>query len=262
MKKIIALAWLVLVIPAFASTNSAPHVYGTSFKDALKIGNDLYETLNEKYQKNVNPQLIQIETSDAPVITPIEGGDDNKVLHEVSVSVGFLDLINHIAHAKAIDRIQPGFFQQYVLNLARQPAGDAPVEAPNMVNARYWQDDVMNDQISYFNQMVGMTVAISLSHHYLGHYSKYASQMLAGKLTPINNFIAPPEWEISVRLAALNSLDCALGTDGAKALFEAIDKMPSRPPWTAFIIPANTDIKKLNKQLAKYETDYFHGGLK
>src|ERR1700733_6768244 len=176
MNKIIALAWLALVIPAFASTNSAPHVYGTSFKDALKIGNDLYETLNQKYQKNVNPQLVQIETSDAPVITPIESSDDNRTLHQVSVSVGYLDLINHIAHAKAIDRIQPGFFQQYVLNLARQTGADGHVEAPNMVDARYWRDDVMNDQISFFNQMVGMTMAISLSHHYLGHYNKYASQ--------------------------------------------------------------------------------------
>jgi len=262
MKKLIAWIWLALVIPALASTNSATRVYTTSFKDALKIGNDLYGSLNEKYQKNVNPQVIQIETSDAPVITPIEGGEVGRVMHQVSVSVGFLDLVNHVAHAKAIDHIQPGFFQQYVLNLARQSSGDAPVEAPNIVDARYWKDDVMNDQISFFNQMVGMTVAIGLSHHYLGHYNKYANQMLAGKLTPINNFLTPAEWEVSVRQAALNSLDCALATDGLKALFDAISKMPTRPPWAGFIIPANTDIPKLNKQLAKYEVDYFHGGLK
>jgi hypothetical protein len=50
--------------------------------------------------------------------------------------------------------------------------------------------------------------------------------------------------------------------DGARALFDAIDKMPKRPDWTAFIVPPATDLKKLNKELVKYENDFFHGQLK
>jgi len=38
--------------------------------------------------------------------------------------------------------------------------------------------------------------------------------------------------------------------------------MPQRPAWTAFIVPPSVDLKKVNKELAKYEKDYFHGGLK
>jgi len=131
-----------------------------------------------------------------------------------------------------------------------------------MVDNRYWTDHVMNDQASFFNQIIGLTVALNLSHHYLGHYTKFSSQMLAGKLVPINDLLAPAEWEASVKAATLNALNCALGTDGPKALFEAIDQMPKRPAWTAFIVPPTTDLKKLNKQLKKYEDDYFHGQLK
>jgi hypothetical protein len=38
--------------------------------------------------------------------------------------------------------------------------------------------------------------------------------------------------------------------------------MPKRPAWTAFIVPPAIDLKKLNKQLKKYEDDFFKGALK
>jgi hypothetical protein len=263
MKKLIAAAWLAIVVPALAAPEPPPHVYNaTALKAVRKIGNDLFDTLDEKYQKKVDPDMIRLGLVDAPVITPVPGDDENKALNQIFISVGFIDLINHIAHARAIDRIQPGYFAQYVLNLAHDKGTDAPPEPPDMVDNRYWNDEVMNDQITYFNQILSMTMAISLAHSYLGHFAKYSNQMLAGKLVPITTFLAPAEWESSLKAATLNSLNCAEGTDGLKSLFEAIDKMPQRPAWTAFIVPPSVDLKKVNKELAKYEKDYFHGGLK
>jgi hypothetical protein len=136
-----------------------------------------------------------------------------------------------------------------------------PPQAPNIVDDRYWTEPVMNDQASFFNQMMGMTMAINLSHHYLGDFDKYAGQMLSGRLGTVNNFLTPNEWEKVVKAAAVNTLNCAFGTEGAKALFEGIDKMPQRPAWTACIVPQSTDIKKLNNELGKYEVAFFHGGL-
>ncbi|MGD1083843.1 MAG: hypothetical protein ABSA47_03725 [Verrucomicrobiota bacterium] len=262
MRNAIAGAWLALLIPAWAATNSPTHVYPSDLGMAVKIGNALYQTLDERCQRNINPEAISTEPTDTPEITPIQQADLRGMPCQVLISTGFVDLLNHIAHAKAIDRIQPGFFQQYAANLARESAGQNPPQAPDIQDPRYWTEAVMSEQESYFNQMLGMTAAINLSHHYLGHYQKYAGQMLAGKLAPINNFIAPAEWEASVKAAALNSLDCAIATEGAKALFEAIDAMPRRPAWTGFIAPLNTDLKKLNQQLTKYETAYFRGGLR
>ena len=257
-----AAAWCAALMPARAADNSPPHGYPGGFMAVTNLGSDLYATLDPKYQKGLDPNPVAVENMLAPVITPIAVNDGNRRWGEVSISAGYIDLLNHLAHAKAIDRIQPGYFAQYALNLARATGGDSPPEPPNMVDNRYWTDDIMNDQASYFTQMIGMTLALSLSQHYLGHFNQYAGQMLAGKLVPINNFIPPDSWEAGVKAATLNCLNCAVAMEGAKALFEAIDKMPHRPAWTAFIVPPAADLKKLNKQLKTYEEEFFHGKLR
>ena len=257
-----AAAWCAALMPARAADNSPPHGYPGGFMAVTNLGSDLYATLDPKYQKGLDPNPVAVENMLAPVITPIAVNDGNRRWGEVSISAGYIDLLNHLAHAKAIDRIQPGYFAQYVLNLSRATGGDSPPEPPNMVDNRYWTDDIMNDQASYFNQMIGMTLALSLSHHYLGHFTNSPARCSPANWCPSTIFLAPAEWEASVKAATLNALNCALGTDGAKALFEAIDKMPNRPAWTAFIVPPATDLKKLNKQLKKYEEEFFHGKLR
>jgi hypothetical protein len=244
------------LFPAWAAPT---HKYDNGFAQTRKIGSDLYQTLDPKFQKSIFPEPVQIEQMETPLITPVEGEDENKSLREVKISVGFIDLINHLAHAKAIDHIQSGYFQKYLANLAAATENEA---GPEPVEEKYWSDDVMNDQASYFNQMMGITVSLALTHHYLGHYNQFSSQMFASKLVPIDTLITPAEWEATVKAATLNALNTAFGTDGAKALFEAIDKLKTKPNWVAFIVPPTTDLKKLNKELKKYEDDFFKGGLK
>jgi hypothetical protein len=245
------------------NAETPPQSYQSGFSVALKLGGELFESLPPKFGKQIDPQAIALQPQDLPVVMPIITSDENKVARQVSVSAGFIDLANHICHAKAVDRIQPGFFDKYVKNLAREAAGNPSAIPPNIVDARYWSDDVINDQLSYFNQMMGFMMAINLAHHYLGHFAKYSAKMAGSEqAAPINNFLTRAEWEVSVKAAVIDALDCALATDGPRALFEAIDRMPVRPAWAAYIIPAGVDIKKLNKQLARYEDDFFHGRLK
>jgi hypothetical protein len=257
-KNLFLIGWLALLTPAYAVTNAPAHIYPSGMEIAVKIGNDLVATLDPKFQKILNPEAISMKQMAAPVMEPIQGNRQG-LRCQVSVSTGFIDLLNHIAHAKAIDRIQPGFFNQYVALLAQEGANDPPVLPPNLEDSRYWTDAVMQDQTSYFNQMISITLALNLSHLYLDHCGKYAAQMPEGKPAPINNFIAADEWKASVKHAALNSLDCALATEGAEALFDCIDQMPWRPAWTDYIVPQGVNIKSLNKQLSQYESDYFSG---
>jgi hypothetical protein len=259
LRSLLLTGWLALLTPAFAVTNTTAHIYPSGSEIATKIGNDLVATLDPRFQKILNPEAISMRQSAAPVIAPIPGNRQG-VLCQLSVSTGFIDLINHIAHAKAIDRIQPGYLGQYVALLAQGGASGLPALPPNLEDGRFWTDAVMQDQTSFFNQMISITLALNLSHLYLEHCDKYASQMPVGTAAPINNFIAPDEWKASVRCATLNSLDCALGTEGAEALFDCIDHMPLRPAWTSYIMPQGVNIKKLNKQLSQYEHDYYHGG--
>jgi len=257
-KNLLLPGWLALLTPAYAVTNAPAHTYPSGVEIAAKIGNDLVATLDPKFQKILNPEAISLQQLAAPVMAPIQpthGG----LLCQVSVSTGFIDLLNHIAHAKAIDRIQPGYFRKYVAHLAQEGANENPALPPNLEDSRYWTDAVMQDQASFFNQMISITLALNLSHLYLDHCDKYAAHMSAGNSAPINNFIALAEWKASVKCATLNSLDCALATEGGEALFDCIDQMPRRPAWTGYVVPQGVNIKKLNKQLSQYEHDYYFG---
>ncbi len=259
--KAAALAF-VIAFSALGDGKPAARSYSSGFSIALKIGGSLYEALPPKFGEQISPRPLALQPQDFPVISPVLLTDENKSEKEVSVSAGFIDLMNHIAHAKAIDKIQPGYFDSYVKNLAHVTSD--PFASPDMVDPRFWTDDVLDDQISYFNQMVSMLVAINLSHHYLGHYAKYAAQLVnpENKPVPINQLITPAEWEVSVKAGTHNSLDCALATEGVRDLFDAIAEMPERPAWTAYIVPQFADLKKLNKQLSRYENDFYHGKFK
>jgi len=249
---------------AAASSHGEDRVYPSGFSLAMKLGGELHEALPQKFFDQLDAQTITLQPQDLPLITPVAVSADNRVQRQVELSAGFVDLVNHLCHAKAIDKIQAGYFDQYVGNLARACADNPAAPLPPIVEARYWTETIINDQLSYFNQMIGMMMAINMSHHYLGHYAKYSAQLAdrGDKMVPINNFLTPAEWDVSVKAGALDALSCALSTEGLCVIFDALDKMPTRPAWAAYIAPKNVDFKKLNRELARYEYDFFHGRIK
>ncbi len=254
MKTPIPAAWLILI--AAHSFAAAPaHVYPCNFRTALEFGSDLYKDLDPRFQRQLYSQPVCMGAQESPVITPVGSQAEDAALRQVFISAGFIDLLNHIAHAKAIDRIQPGFFQQYVRALA-----DAPASAPpDPDQPRFWTDSVMNDQASYFNQMIGALTAINLSHIYLGQVNKYSGRIPAGQPASINDLLTRAEWEASVKAGVSNALDCGLGTDGIRALFEAIDLMPIRPAWTNYVAPSHANLRNLDKELTAQEHKFFQG---
>jgi hypothetical protein len=257
---------LLLACSATAIGSDAPRVYKSGVSAAMKLGGELHDALPDKFFDKIDAQAIAVQPQDLPLIAPVAVSADNRVQRQVELSAGFIDLINHLCHARAIDKIQPGYFDQYVGILARACSADPAAPIPPIVEPRFWREDVLNEQLGYFNQLMGMMMAITMSHHYLGHYTKYAAQLAGAgdKLQPINNFLTPAEWNVSVKAGALDGLNCALGTDGLRMMFEALDKMPTRPAWAAYIAPQNQNIdyKKLSKELARFEDDFFHGRIK
>ncbi len=255
---------LALGCTALAFGAEPEHAYKTGFSVAIKLGGDLHDALPQKYSDQIDAQAITLQAQDAPLIAPVATSDDSHVQRQVELSAGFIDLINHLCHAKAADKIQKGFYNDYIANLAHTYAGNPAAPIPAITDARFWTDDALDDATGFFNQIMGMLMAINMSHHYLGYYAKYSAKLTGAgdKLQPINNFLTPVEWNAAVKAGALDGLNCALGTDGIRMLFDALDKMPTRPAWAAFIVPAGTDLKKLNKELAKFEDDFFHGKIK
>jgi len=260
-KTIVWIAAVILLLGAPVQAEPPMQSYTSGFGIVLRTSEGLYQALPSLYSRNLAPRPISIEATEAPMIQAVATTDEGKTTREVSMSAGLIDLMNHVAHAKAIDAIQPGFFAAYIGNLSRRGAAASP---PDIVDPRYWTDSIINDQESYFNQMAGVLIGIHLSHHYLGHYAKYSDKLVGadGKPRPLNEVITGSEWEASVKAGTVNSLDCALATGGARALFQAIDQMPTRPRWAAYLVPPSADLKELIKELDRYEFDFFHGLLK
>jgi hypothetical protein len=259
----ICILLLAMALPVMADV-TPPAVYRNGFSMTIRLGRELSDALPAEFREQLDPQVVTLQMQDLPLVMPLDITEENHVLRQVSLSAGFIDLVNHIAHAKAIDHVQPGYFDQYIRNFDLLSASDAAAQPPNIVDARFWTENIMNDQIGYFNQIISLVMAINLSHHYLGHCAKYSAKLAGAsdKPVPINSFLTPEEWAVSVKAGAVNALNCAMSTEGIRVLFAAIDEMPHRPEWTAFIIPQEVDIKGLNKQLERYEEDFFHGKLK
>jgi hypothetical protein len=254
------------MLTAAASTQAQPGspdglTYKTGYSVITRLGGDLQKALKEKYKAIIHSQPVFLETDMMPFIKLTEYPDEAKPLRAVFISAGFVDLMNHVAHAKAIDRIDKGYFQKYVVNLSQETGEKELHEPPKLDDKRYWTEDMMNEQLSNFNQMVGMVVAIELSHHYLGHFKKYAAKLddTKGRPPPINNLLSSSEWEDSMKAGVKNALDTGLGIEGLKALYDAIGKMPQRPAWTAYFLPANAKVDKIKKDLEKIEKKFFAG---
>jgi len=60
LKRLFVAAWLVLLSPALAAPGAPAHVYGNALNQTRKLGSDLYQTLDEKFQKTLYPEPIQV----------------------------------------------------------------------------------------------------------------------------------------------------------------------------------------------------------
>jgi hypothetical protein len=243
-----------------ADSSQAPR-YKTNYKTIRMLGLDIYKSLKLKVREQINPEPVSIETDVTPFIKMVEYKEGGQPMRFTFVSAGFIDLVNNVAHAKAIDTVQKGYFEKYVLSLSQETGEKELRELPDLDNTKYWTDTVLNEQISNFNQMVGTAVAIKLAHFYQGHYAKYAVKLEGadGKYTPINNLLTPQEWDEAMKAGVRNALDAGLGIEGIKALYEAIEKMPKRPEWCAYFLPATAKYKTMKKEMEKIEKKFFAG---
>ena len=256
-------SWLVLLPGLVLAQPGSPDglTYKTGYSAIRRLGLDLFKSMKPKYKPFVHIEPVSVETDVMPFIKLEEYPDEPKPLRMVFISVGFVDLVNNVAHAKAIDKKQKGYFQKYVLSLALETGEKELKELPNLSDKQFWTEDMMNEQLSNFNQIVGVAVGVKLAQFYLGQYQKYDESLKDqnGKPVPINNLLTPQEWELCNKAGVRNALDAGYGIEGVKALYDCIDKMPKRPVWTSYFLPDNIKVSKLLRDMEKIQRDFFAG---
>jgi hypothetical protein len=262
MMKLSLLFLLCSAQAVFAQPNSPDGIlYKSGYSSIMKLGRDLYSSLEPARQKFISPQPISIETDLTPSIRLLFYPNEPKPMRGVWISAGFIDLVNNIAHAKAIDRIKKGYFAEYIKLLSEETGEKSLRPLPGIENSAYWTDDVINDQLSNFNSIVGVVVGIKLAHHYLGHYEKYKDRLTDshGEPVPINNFLTTAEWEQAFKAGVQNALNAGCTVEGAIPFYESFEKMKKRPAWVRYFIPDKVKFSRLKKEMEKSQANFFNG---
>jgi hypothetical protein len=256
------LTWLlfgaVLLIAFCARGEAGTNAYDTGCQDVIRIAADLHEALTPKYRRQICPTPVLLEKLSTPYVQPGARLENGAAAGTVEFSSGLVHLFNYLSHAKAIDGGDPGFYSRSITSLAATD-GQPGLPALRLNSPSAWSFDTLNRQVSQFNQMAGALIAIEMAHHYLGHYRKYAAQLVdaQNRPVPINSLLTPKEWHSAVMAGAKNALNCGLGVDGLKSLLEGFDKLSPRPAWSIHLLPANANVAKINRELEAFEKDFF-----
>lgn len=260
---------MMLLGPIVSAQPNSPDglTYKTGYSAMMKLGRALYEQLGPKERELISPQPISMDVELTPFARMMyyPDGDAGKPLRGVWVSAGFIDLVNHVAHAKAIDKIQKGYFLKYVSQLMTETGEKELRPLPDEGNSKFWTEEMLNEQQSNFNSIVGIVVAIKIAHHTLGHFDKYKDQLIekdGQKPRAIENLITDKEWEDAYKEGLFTALNAGCFTEGVIPFYEAFDKMPVRPPWAVYFLPPHAKFAKMKKDFVKFQDDFLAGRLK
>lgn len=241
--------------PVLAQAHSA---YELGYRQVAKLESELFTALEPKRRKLVSFETVLLEHIRLPCLAGAPG-TDNEPGGPLQVSLGFVDFLNRLAHAKAHEEIEPGFFRRYTARLEEETRLSPVPDFDPSLPPNAWNLEGLNRQASYFNQMAGGLVAVDLAHQYLGHYRKHAKALArsAALPPPLNTQISETEWRAAVLSGAQNALACGLATDGLRAVFECFEPMSPRPAWAAYFIHPQADVGRIGVELLKQERDFF-----
>jgi hypothetical protein len=266
MNPLIRSLWVAMIALTPWSAVAAEPAYQAGVKEVEEIAIDLNKALDKKFVGMLRAQPVSIQQNAVPILRLTEDSatTSQRKVGIVLVSTGFIDLVNRIAHAKAIDRVEKGYFAKYLQAWPSDASSTAMPALPNGSDPKFWAEEIMDQQTTYFCQMMGTALGIKYANYCLGQYAKYAAK-LGGPgpdTLPLNKFLTSAEWETALAAGAKNALACAYGVDGIVTLFECVDGMAKRPEWTLFFAPDSSVVKlsKLKRELTKVEKDFFVGG--
>lgn len=253
-----------LATGVFAQPNSPDGLtYKSGYSAMMRLGRDLYSALKPEHREMLSSQPVSLDLDVTPFVRLLYFNypDEPKPMRGVWVSAGFIDLVNNLAHAKAIDRIERGYFKRYIAILEQETGEKSLRPLPNDTNPSYWTEDVLNEQLSNFNSIVGIVLGVKMAHHYLGQFDKHRAELLdeRGDARPINNLLTSKEWDEALNKGVRNAMDAACMIEGVVPFFEAFDRMKKRPAWASYIIPDNMKFSKVRKDMERIQKRYLNG---
>jgi hypothetical protein len=233
-----------------------PLDYRSGFTTIQALGRDIYGSLEGAEKAMIHPQPISLDTSRKPFVRLLHYTDGSETVRGVWVSQGFIDLVNQLAHAKAIDKKRKGYFAAYLKLL--EMCGDPIPPLPDRDNPTYWTEGLLNEQFSNFNSIMGIVVGINLAEHYLGLYEKYEKEIKAEEndAPPLNKLIKADEWERAYRRGLNNAMLASCMTEGYLPVCEGLSHMKQRPIWANYFLPDGIRFESMRKDMVKLQRKF------
>lgn len=242
---------------AWCATASANPVkkYDSGFQTMARLADDLHRALPKDKRAALAARPVLMENVRTPYLELLPPSKHDTNSRAVFVSEALIDMLNYVSHARAVDAVDNGFLAKAINSLAcdNEDKGLPPLFQPTHEKA--WSFNTMNLQLTYFNQMAAGLLAIEMAHGYLGHHSKYASQIAKGG--PLYSVVTPKEWREAVLTGSRHALKCGLAPEGLVVLYDAISKMPRRPAWASHVIPPSAEVSILRLELKRIEASFF-----
>ncbi len=148
--------------------------YESGYDTMARIAADLYRALPSENRRGLVATPVLLQNVQTPYLEPGESSRNGTNSRAVYVSAALFEMLNYVAHAKAVDQVDHGFFAKAVNSLACENGDKGLPDLYPPTHPKAWAFNTMNWQLSNFNQMAAGLAAIEMAHHYLGHYQKYA----------------------------------------------------------------------------------------
>jgi hypothetical protein len=232
--------------------------YKSGFGTIQTLGQDIYNSLEAREKAILSAQPISLDSSRKPFVRLLYLKEGSETVRGVWVSQGFIDLVNQLAHAKAIDRKRRGYFRDYLKLLEGSEETIPPL--PDRENPIYWTDGILNEQLSNFNSIMGIVVGINLAQHYLGLYEKYEKDVALEETggAPLNKKLTAEEWERSYQKGLSNAMLASCMTEGYLPVCEGISRMKRRPAWANCFYPDTIKFDAMRRNMAKLQRKFLN----
>jgi hypothetical protein len=249
---------LFLLSAALRAGPYEPSDYRSGFTTIQTLGRDIYNSLEPQEKAMISEQPISLDTSRKPFVRLLYYKEGSEISRGVWVSQGFIDLVNQLAHAKAIDKKRRGYFTAYLKLL--ENSGEKIPALPDRDNPNFWTEIMLNEQLSNFNSIMGIVVGISLAEHYYGMYEKYKDQIKEdeSEIIPLNKFLSREDWERAYRRGLQNAMLASCMTEGYLPLCEALSNMTHRPSWSNFFFPEGIRFSAMRKDMVKLQRKFLN----
>lgn len=251
---VLAAVLVLAALPVRGDSNPAARTYPSDFAAVQFLFQELHTGLDASRRTGISPDMLALvpESKAFMRLTTVNSRAT------VQVSAGFIDLVNRIAHAKAIDTIQKGYMKGYVAALAASPGSDATV-FPAHNDPKFWTEEVMEEQKGCFAGMVSMVLAVNMSEVYLGQYDKHKARLSQDSSAAFHDLLTEKEWDEAFTAGLKHAMAVGYMIDGNVAIVVALDALPAKPAWANSFFPTTKKLSQVKKSMQKLQGKFFAG---